>query len=369
MKQNEILMIYGENYKEMAKQLANDAGLAEMIGDTGKRIGIKPNLVDAIPASEGSTTHPEIVAGLVEYLQEHGYAQIVILEGAWVGGVTSEAFDVCGYQALAEDYGVELFDTQKDASVPVDCGGLTLNICKEVQTLDFLINVPVLKGHCQTRMTCALKNMKGLIPNTEKRRFHSLGLHKPIAHLSAGIHQDFILVDGICGDWDFEDGGNPIVMNRMFACVDPVLCDAFGCELLKRSADEVAYIGMADELRIGCKDVTKAEVRELNRPEHGLPDVPVTNKLLRLSEKAEEVESCSACYAYLIPALDMLDRDGLLDELHEKICIGQGYRGQTGELGIGSCTCGFKHSLAGCPPLETEMYEFLKVYINAGDSL
>ena len=320
-------MIYGEDYKNMAVTLAKEAGLADMIKDRNRRIGIKPNLVDAYPADGGATTHPEIIAGLVEYLQDNGFTDIVILEGAWVGGITSEAFEVCGYQALAEEYGVELFDTQKDASVPVDCGGLTLNICKEVQSLDFLINVPVLKGHCQTRMTCALKNMKGLIPNSEKRRFHSLGLHKPIAHLSAGIHQDFILVDGICGDWDFEDGGNPVVMNRMFAVIDPVLCDAFGCELLKRSASEVDYIGMADALGVGSADTAAAEIIYLNQPEQDLPDVPVTNKLLRLSEKAEEVESCSACYAYLIPALDMLDRDGLLDRLEEKICIGQGYRG------------------------------------------
>jgi len=346
MKNNEILLIYGENYKEMAKSLAKKASLAAMIGDTNKRIGIKPNLVDAYPADSGATTHPEIAAGLIEYLQENDFHNLVILEGAWVGGVTSECFDVCGYKELSDSYGVELFDTQKDASVKMDCAGLELNICKEVKDLDFLINVPVLKGHCQTRMTCALKNMKGLIPNSEKRRFHSLGLHKPIAHLSAGIHQDFIIVDGICGDWDFEDGGNPVVMNRMYACTDPVLCDAFGCELLKRNADDVEYIGLAEELGLGSKNVSGADIIELNRPEKDLPDVPVTNKLLRLSEKAEEVESCSACYAYLIPALDMLDQEGLLDQLQEKICIGQGYRGQDGELGIGSCTSCFRHSLS-----------------------
>lgn len=50
--------------------------------------------------------------------------------------------------------------------------------------------------------------MKGLLPNREKRHFHAMGLHKPIAHLAVGLHQDFILVDNICGDWDFEDGGN-----------------------------------------------------------------------------------------------------------------------------------------------------------------
>ena len=94
---------------------------------------------------------------------------------------------------------------------------MELEICREAKSLDFLINVPVMKGHCQTKITCALKNMKGLLPNREKRHFHAMGLHKPIAHLAVGLPQDFILVDNICGDWDFEDGGNPVEMNRLIA--------------------------------------------------------------------------------------------------------------------------------------------------------
>ena len=86
----------------------------------------------------------------------------------------------------ARKYGIEFWDTQKEKGVPRDCEGMTLKICRCVEDLDFLINVPVWKGHCQTKITCALKNLKGLIPNSEKRRFHSLGLHKPIAHLNAG---------------------------------------------------------------------------------------------------------------------------------------------------------------------------------------
>ena len=105
-----------------------------------------------------------------------------------------------------------------------------------------------------------------------------------------------------------------------------------------------------------------AVIRELNEPLYPMQQAD-KNRVMRLSELAEEVESCSACYAYLIPALDMLDKEGLLDGFDEKICIGQGYRGKTGKLGVGSCTSGFCHSLKGCPPTETEMYEFLKEYM------
>ena len=145
---------------------------------------------------------------------------MVVLEGSWVGDRTGDAMEICGYSDLCERYGVEFWDTQKDGSYQEDCQGMKLNLCDSVRKIEFLINVPVWKGHCQTKITCALKNLKGLIPNSEKRRFHSMGLHAPIAHLNCGIHQDFIVVDHICGDLDFEDGGNPVVCDRILTARD-----------------------------------------------------------------------------------------------------------------------------------------------------
>ena len=244
----------------------------------------------------------------------------------------------------------------------MDCAGMELHICQCAFGVDYMINVPVMKGHCQTRITCALKNMKGLIPNAEKRRFHSMGLHKPIAHLAMGIRQDFILVDSICGDLNFEDGGNPTEMNRIFAAADPVLCDAYVCRLMGYKTEEVPYIGLAEKLGAGCADLSKGEVRELNTL-GGLTAAPDKKRVMKLRELTEEVDSCSACYGYLLPALDMLEKEGLLQGFSEKVCIGQGFRKKSGKLGIGNCTKDFQYSLPGCPPTENEMYEFLKAYI------
>ena len=62
-------------------------------------------------------------------------------------------------------------------------------------------------------------------------------------------------------------------------------------------------------------------------------------------------------------ALEMLKEERLFEKLDEKICIGQGYRGKTGVLGVGHCTCKFQNYVEGCPPLEGDIYEFLKEYI------
>ncbi len=362
MQKNEIIKIYGTHYKDMTKRLLERSDLAAEIPSRDSRIGIKPNLVSPTPAEYGATTHPEVVAGIIEYLQERGFSRIVVLEGAWVGDKTSEAFEYCGYRTLSEQYRVELWDTQTDSSHVTDCAGEKLRICDMVDKIDFLINVPVLKGHCQTRITCALKNSKGLIPNLEKRRFHTMGLHKPIAHLGVGIRQDFIVVDHICGDLDFEEGGSPVVRNCIMAARDPVLVDAYVCQLLHYRISDVPYVGMAENLGIGSADISRAQISCIGPDREG--QIDLRHKVVDVEYAVEEVDSCSACYASLVPALDRLREEGLLERLDEKIAIGQGYRGQRGRLGVGLCTAGFDVCVKGCPPTEEQVYEELKSYIS-----
>ena len=165
MEKNELLMIYGTDYKEMAKRLLEAADLAERIPSRDSRIGLKPNLVSPSEASWGATTHPEVVAGTIEYLREHGFENLVILEGSWVGDKTREAFEVCGYDRLVREYGVEFIDTQKDTFHTENCAGMELELCDCVRQLDVLINLPVLKGHCQTGMTC-----EGTLPDADYLR-------------------------------------------------------------------------------------------------------------------------------------------------------------------------------------------------------
>ncbi len=364
MEKNEILKIYGTDYREMTFELLKRAELADLLPEKKDcRIGIKPNLVNNTPPSYGATTHPEVVAGIIEYLQQHGYRNILVLEGSWAGARTADAVKVCGYDTLCQKYGVDFCDTQKEHSFEKNCAGMNLHLCSCVKEIDFLINVPVLKGHCQTRITCALKNMKGLLPNREKRRFHTLGLHDPIAHLNAGVRQDFIVTDHICGDLDFEEGGNPVVCNCVMAARDPVLMDACVCEELHYSVDEVPYVRKAEQLGVGSADISRAKITECSPALKGTDQIPEVHKVLEVQDAVQEVESCSACYAYLMPALVKLREEGLLQKLDEKICIGQGFRGKSGSLGIGRCTDKFLCHLDGCPPLENDIYDFLRSYI------
>ena len=366
LEKNEILVIYGNKPAEMAVKIAEAAGLAELIGDRNKFIGLKPNLVVSRPANDGATTHPEIAAGLIVYLKKNGFNNIFILEGSWVGDSTAKAFSACGFSSLAKEASVVLIDTQKDRYETVDCKGIKIEICQSARNLDFMINLPVMKGHCQTLLTCALKNSKGLISDAEKRRFHSLGLTKPIAHLNTVVRNDFIIVDGICGDLDFEEGGNPVYAGRIFAARDPVLCDAWAAALMGFNVSEIPYISLAEKLGVGSTGPMR--IRELNKNS----DAPLmqvsTRKVRQISEYINEKDACSACYAGLVFALSRLgntERDSL-----GRISIGQGFKGSKAAelksggnksgIGVGQCTAGFDSSCPGCPPTGAAVLAFLK---------
>ena len=58
----------------------------------------------------------------------------------------------------------------------------------------------------------------------------------------------------ISRDLDFEEGGNPVVMNRILGFKDPVLCDAFVCESMGYTPEDVPYITMAEALGVGTTD-------------------------------------------------------------------------------------------------------------------
>lgn len=366
MELHEIWRSYGTNHKNMTKRLLSACGLEEEIrkkcgSRKDIRIGIKPNLVSPTVASYGATTHPEVVSGIVEYLKEADFSNLVILEGSWIGDRTSEAFALCGYDTVSEEYQTPLIDTQTDETICSDCSGMEIRVCKSALDLEYLINVPVLKGHGQTKVTCALKNLKGLIPNSEKRRFHAKGLHRPIAHLNSFLRQDFIVTDHICGDPESEDGGHPLVKNCVMASMDPVLTDAYAASLLGYRPEEIGYIPLSEKLGCGSSDLNQLKLVTLE----GVPDeeIPRTWRITELSLAVDQVESCSACYAMLTEALDRLQEEGLLEQLNEKICIGQGFRGKGGTLGVGNCTAGFQSTIAGCPPASGEIYQFLKDYI------
>lgn len=359
MKNNDIFVIYGNTPKMMVKELLSQIR-PELEIPKDSLIGIKPNLVTAKPSTSGATTTPEIVAGVIEYLHEKGLKKICILEGSGVGKSTSKAFKVCGYEDISKLYNVPLSDLQTDSSKEYDILGTRISVCDKVMNIDYLINIPVLKGHCQTGMTCALKNMKGCIPNSEKMRFHTMGLHKPIAYLNKLIKQDLIIIDGLMGDLNYEEGGNPVEMNRIIAAKDPVLADSYVASLMGFEIEEVPYIKISETIGVGSTNLSNAVINEINS-DRNTSQMQLVRKHQGYSGYVEENQACSACYGSLVHALERMRKHGTLSRIGSKLYIGQYYKQKSMEgIGIGSCTACFKRYVKGCPPKAADILRYLE---------
>jgi uncharacterized protein (DUF362 family) len=363
MNLQELAVAYGSDPLQLVLDLLQSAELCGELTPRA-RVLLKPNLVMAREASSGITTHPEVAEGVIRYLLDAGVRNITIAESSWTGGDTRRAFQVCGYQKLVEKYsrfGVALFDLKDDSVETVETHGIRFKVFQSVLSADYVVNLPVLKGHGATRLTCALKNLKGCIPDSEKRRYHAEGLHEPIALLNTLIRQDLVIVDGLCGDPTSETGGNPLAMDRVILGKDPVLVDSYVAELMGYRPESIRHIALAARYGLGVMDVASARIREIGKPRFEKIPRRDRSRLDRLRSHIADRQACSACYGSTLYALKRLDESKGLDALDGKIHVGQGYRRVRGNgLGVGACTRGLSRFLDGCPPTARQIHEFLQ---------
>ena len=350
-----IVISYGRDAAESAYAALAASDINAYL-KRGMETAIKPNLVVPCPASAGATTHPGVVEGIIRYLKDFGITKLKIIESTSVGGSTKKAYKYCDYEEMAAKYGVPLIDLKDDGATTLRHGDMKIDVCNEALNADFLINAPVLKGHSQTRMTCCMKNLKGCVPDSEKRRFHSLGIHKPVAALNMLLKTGYCVVDGICGDLSFEEGGNPVEANRIIVGRNPLTVDSYCAELIGYRPDDIGYISYGKQMGVGeyySLESAPLELNAENKPLHA-------GGTGRIAEKYEAVidedAACSACYSSLVFALHKLKKP----ISGEKIHIGQGFKGKGGSgVGVGNCASGFATRAPGCPPKAADIIEML----------
>ena len=349
-----IYNIYGNDSHAMTLKLLEACEAIKLV-PSGANVALKPNLVVAKSPDKGATTHAGILSACIEYFRDNGVKDISIIEGSWVGAETMRAMKVAGYDEICRKYNVPFHDLKHDKTRKLDSPIGPIEVCCRAIEAGFLVNLPVLKGHCQTKMTCALKNLKGCLPDKEKSRFHALGLTRPIVALGAILRPGLIIVDSICGDLDFEEGGNPVSTNRIFAGTDPVMIDSYGASLMGLDLFSVPYIQVAEMWNAGKSSFTPDDIIDLNTPENAGNYPSPSGRVAHLVRKVHEDSACSSCYASLVRALHTDNRGRERD-----IYIGQGWRGKKipeGALGIGRCCAGAGKCVKGCPPSARDIAE------------
>jgi uncharacterized protein (DUF362 family) len=163
--------------------------------DVNRGIFIKPNIVFPVKPGSNEITSSALVKNLITALRErYTNIDIVIGEGVAAGCDPLENFRVSGYTDLAHALDIPLLDLHgvERKIFAWKFGKLALPSIALERTY---INLPILKPSSACVISGALKNQKGLLLPTDKKRFHRLGLHEQIAELNRIIQPSLTILD------------------------------------------------------------------------------------------------------------------------------------------------------------------------------
>jgi len=371
--------------KTVKKSLALIGGLDSLVS-LGDRVLVKPNLIAPYHYTTGATTNPWVIRALCELAKEAGARKIIIADGAAVGHKTEEVFVATGLKELSAEIGVDLIDLKKSKTVYIGIPNgkifRRLKIPEIVMEADVIINVPVIKTHDVFPATLGLKNMKGVIQEKDKKRFHKWGLAQSIVDLNKLVLPQVTILDGTVGmEGMGPTHGTPVNLGVIISSFDTVAADSVAAAVMGINPLEIDYIKLAFEQGLGCADLSRIEVvglaiEEVKRPFKRLKlDFEFYRKKgIEIYEKG----ACSGCrntieavIASLKESKDRLDLlKGYTLIFGQNVKIPDRYEGKL--VNIGLCTRKFREKgeyIPGCPPHPQDLVAFFEKRYSSSKSV
>jgi uncharacterized protein (DUF362 family) len=215
------------------------------------RIIIKPNLTNSSPPPV--TTSVDAVYAVCQYCTSHTDAEILVGEGAGSGS-TQDVFEGLGYGRLSHELGIRLVDFNSAKTVELkraDAFHLKSFHLPEIAQNAFVISVPVLKDHCFTTTTVAMKNMFGIAPapfyggSWNKSKLHSPSCHRSIVDVCLYKSPSLSVIDASTALSGSHLSGVSKKLGYILASFDPVAADAAGSRLLGHDPMRIEYLKLS----------------------------------------------------------------------------------------------------------------------------
>lgn len=216
---------------------------------SGERVLIKPNVGWDRNTRQAANTHPEVVSTLVLLCREAGASEVIVSDVSC--NDARRAFTRSGVGEAAQKAGARVLLPSAEDFLEVAMGGAALRswpVLSALLRVDRFINVPVVKHHSLTGLTCAMKNLYGVIGG--KRNLLHQQIHQSIYDLGAFLRPTLVLVDAIRVLFRNGPQGGSFkdvrAEGQVAATVDPVAADAWAAAFLGLQPKDVRYVALAD---------------------------------------------------------------------------------------------------------------------------
>lgn len=181
IKRDTVTLIQCQTYRPSEVKNAICASLEPLGGigsfvRPGQRVALKPNLLKAVDPEDAVITHPSIVGAVAEMIAQAGaHAFIIDSPGAGIPYTPvslKRIYQRCGYMNIPAP--VELNFDCRYTQVPYPEGRILkrFEILTPILEADLIINLPKVKTHSFTYITCGVKNLFGVVPGLYKPSYH-----------------------------------------------------------------------------------------------------------------------------------------------------------------------------------------------------
>lgn len=246
---------------------------------------VKPNLFTIRTAKQGATTDPEIFIALVEMLKEAGSIPVIGECPATASYTRPDiVFDGLGVRELCDEAGVEINILDRES--PVKVVNPNAEVVREFWFPEFalrcdgIINVPKLKTHNLTKLTCAVKNLFGLQQGGTKAHHHRRTANNPekFSRLLVDLYESIRsrirlnVVDAVVAmEGEGPTTGDPLDLGLIIAGEDAAAIDLVATALMGWGPMEVGTNFIAAGRGLAPKSLDEIEVVGLPLEEAAQP--------------------------------------------------------------------------------------------------
>jgi uncharacterized protein (DUF362 family) len=249
----EIVAAHGTDpAKLVAAALSAVGGIARFVRP-GESVLIKPNMAWDRAPEQGANTNPLLVAELVRQCRAAGARRVIVADNPVHDA--ERVAERSGIRQATAEAGGELVLPAASGFTRATLGGALLDnwdVLSVVFAADRVINVPVVKTHSLSLMTCGLKNHMGLIDS--RSRLHQ-EIHASLVDLAAALRPTLTVVDATRVMLRGGPTGGRLedvaVRDAIAVGTDPVACDAWAARQLGLDPREVPHLVQAEGRGLG----------------------------------------------------------------------------------------------------------------------
>ncbi|MBU1044651.1 MAG: DUF362 domain-containing protein [Candidatus Omnitrophica bacterium] len=244
---------------QSVKQSVDAIGGIDKFIKKGQSVLLKPNFLKIARPEEAVITHPEFIRAVIRLVKT---VTDKIFIGDSPGGLVKaeDIYEQCGIKQVAQEENAELVRFDKIKQIE----GIPFARIKD--EVDVVISLPKLKTHNLTTLTCAIKNVFGLVPGLYKVHCHKKAPNfqvfaKELVRIYSMAIPDLSIIDGVLAmQGEGPSGGDPYKLGLVIASADAVAADAVVSKIIGLDPFSVPSIKIAHDRKLGQGDLNNIQV-------------------------------------------------------------------------------------------------------------